>query len=986
MKIKSEIIASLLAGFGYLVVTSHANAATDCSEITKSLKNESFEIAESLLEDGLPRICAFYLAEHLNKIERTKNYDKVASLIKLASRYSDRIKEPELTARILFLKLDIGSDGKNFSKDRKDLRRLDKHAYNKLRDQKKKLILTPILQAAINPLKAPVGCNIPKRKTPWLKFLLGDEAPFVKQCSTASSVRKIVDQMRKSKLPKQAAMSKARKDLKAINQRASDWQKKYKNMPGVTKAHKVHLPESKRTTGLLAAGINYRQLAGKATKTSSPSKKRELLLKAGKQSKVLGFDPKGVKKGIRNLNAYSDALKALARMPEYPINRSKLEKWLKDRNVKRDANILSGLQLTKLYLDCVAADHLEKASACFNYEVFRGKNKLSRVINVDHLSTNVQAKIFLLIHSGWDGIRLDPHYKGTPKAFFASLLENYSGQARTLFVITDLEDVRHLAEGNPSKARNFINQLSTEMQALRGWIEFGKCQEITSELRNINVEGLHHRRINQKFLNVLELFDDSETILDKDVKYRYLAQCGGDTSSLLADWMFQHFLSLCESAVNGYPKAGAARLQKIAAEIKKELESGIFGMARERVSTSVEYRNYLYRKLKFLNALVANEPDKAERLLDKDRPNCSGGFANDQERFQAYIRNQTINGGNSGTVVGQTGSFTNPPGNKAYGDYHKKVLDYVKLEKTGPSSFMWSWNQAATRRAAFGAINAASSGDFAGAQTLLTQSGISDSDASKRISDYITTARSDSNLWRLYSKPGMNTKSPINYSTVGEPETTEWQIAHKKASYGEYEAGKRFWLRPSINLHKQVRRESLMAFFAYQYFHEHISDQGASFELPSKLHEIVKAIRKTQTEVQKGISSASVIRNLWNNAEDEIEKNTEIVSNEIRKWRLAELSFIRQWITLETLTGEGCKINDLALFLKQELNWEAGIEPQQPLDQPREMTPAMKFTLDDLYRDAYRYVENESCSVSSGLNDSDENDQIDRLNQPEGGQ
>ena len=95
MKIKSEIIASLLAGFGYLVVTSHANAATDCSEITKSLKNESFEIAESLLEDGLPRICAFYLAEHLNKIERTKNYDKVASLIKLASRYSDSFRWPE---------------------------------------------------------------------------------------------------------------------------------------------------------------------------------------------------------------------------------------------------------------------------------------------------------------------------------------------------------------------------------------------------------------------------------------------------------------------------------------------------------------------------------------------------------------------------------------------------------------------------------------------------------------------------------------------------------------------------------------------------------------------------------------------------------------------------------------------------------------------------------------------------------------------------
>ena len=60
--------------------------------------------------------------------------------------------------------------------------------------------------------------------------------------------------------------------------------------------------------------------------------------------------------------------------------------------------------------------------------------------------------------------------------------------------------------------------------------------------------------------------------------------------------------------------------------------------------------------------------------------------------------------------------------------------------------------------------------------------------------------------------------------------------------------------------------------------------------------------------------------------------------------------------------GDGCSIDYLTSYLIQKANWRKETEPQRPVKQLDEMTPAMKFTLDDLYRQAYGYVENGSCA------------------------
>jgi hypothetical protein len=971
MKSFSGFGTSLLASLCILFLSTTAQAKTDCSEIEKSIKSDPFEIAESLLDDGLPKICAYFLAEHLNKKGYAKNQNKIQKLLTLAARYSDRIKEPELTAKILVLKLDTEYDQSSFSKDRKSLRRLNKAKYEELRKAKKNQLMRPIILAAINPLKDGKSCAIPEKKSPWLKFLIGDSKKILAQCSKASNVRHVTAQIRKRKLPNAAQLKMAKTNLTSVGRFSAELEKKYASMSGVNKAHKIHLNAAAKARKSLEAGAKYIATVAQAHKEKAPAKKRVLLKKAAKHAKVLGFDSKGVGKGISNLKSYADAKQALKKVPAKLINRSKLATWLKDKNVKRDPVVHKSLKLILQYQDCLIAEFLEKASGCQKFKVFPDKNTLSNTLNVQSLTDNVKAKIKTLLHSGWDGVTLYPDYKGNTKAFFTALVGPYAGIAKKLIATSEFIDTsefiaaRNIANGHIAKAAGFIQGLRVDIQSQRGWITYGKCLELNGKLKPGPVKGLSSKLINSRFSKMLDVFSDHDLVISYETKLQYLSQCSEVTTKLLTPWLDQHFASLCKETVFGYERFALTRIGRNMSTISEQLKFGILLAADYGNQKAVVLRNYFQRKVFFLQYLERNDFVVAKGFLDTEVNIGCLGSINDTTAFYKYQEMQSRLPSKSIAQSNQNFVVSDPAGNRIYGSHQQKILDYVEPEFVGDTSFMWDQASADSRSVAFSAIMSSTTGKFDSAETQLNVLRSRLPKSVPKISSYIASARSDRNLWNLYSGPAISVEGVngmIRYDSIRGVEEKGWQIAYKKGSYDNIVEAPGYWSRVPLDLHTQVRRESLMAFFASQYFKKSIKQDANPSNLGPTFLSITTAIDATKGKHLEELADVGIADIPWSGTETFITSDTNIISEQIRRWRLAELSFVKQWTILTRLMGDGCSIDYLTSYLIQKANWRKETEPQRPVKQLDEMTPAMKFTLDDLYRQAYGYVENGSCA------------------------
>ena len=968
MKSFSGFGTSLLACLCILFLSTTAQAKTDCSEIEKSIKSDPFEIAESLLDDGLPKICAYFLAEHLNKKGYTKSQNKIQKLLTLAARYSDRIKEPDLTVKILVLKLDTEYDQSSFSKDRKSLRRLDKAQYEKLRKAKKKQLMRPIILAAINPLKAGEKCAVPEKKSPWLKFLIGDPKSILAQCSRAAHIRQVTAQFRKKKLPGAGQLNKANANLTAVGRFSKELKKKYASMSGAGKAHKSHLTAAANARALLTAGSSYIKLAGQAKKAKGPAKRRTLLRQAKKHAKVLGFDSKGVGKGISNLKFYADAKKALKRVPTKPIKRSKLAVWLADRNVKQDQVVRKSLKLTLHYQDCVIAEYLEKASGCKQFKAFPDKMMLSNSLDVRSMTKKVNAKIAKLIHSGWDGVRLDPEYRGNAEAFFTSLAGPYGGAARKQQINhSELIVAGKIAKGLFGKdTAMFIQGLSVEIQAKRGWIEYGKCTELNKKLNLGSVKGLSYKLINSRFSRSLDVFAENGKIISSKTKLQYLKRCSIVTMTLLEPWLVQHFTSLCLATISGYGEFSPKRIGRNATTIARQLKFGILAIADFGSQSAIVWRNYFKRKALFLKHLADNEFSVAEKYLDEiGKHSCAGGFEIDKRAFQTYKDKQSKLVFRAVAQPRKNTEAFDLVDNRHYGSYQQNIIDYVEPEAIGDTSFMWDQPNAESRSVAFSAIMSSTTGKFDIAEQHLNILHVQLPKSVPKISSYIVSARSDASLWNLYSGRPVSTDGAhdkIKYDEIGGAEEEGWQVAYKKGSYDNIVEAPSYWSRVPLDLHKQVRRESLISFFSHQYFNDEVKFGVDSAELNPMSQKILLAIKQTKRKSPLELASPDIAIASWRNANEVIEADTTI-SPQIRAWRLAELSFVQQWTILTRLMGTDCSADYLAKYLSRgRANWRIVVEPQRPVDQLPQMTPAMKFTLDDLYRQAYGYVKNGSCA------------------------
>ena len=212
-----------------------------CSGVHSALTSQKFTTAVALTKKREKGICAYYLARYSSQSPDEAVRAKTGKWLNIAYENVDRIDFRELTAKVLFMKLEIGRDADNFSGDRRELRRLDKSAYESLRKRKKYELMRPIILASINPLGAGPACAIPEIKLPWLQFLIADEASYAKQCEVAHYVRRITTNLSEEKLVTSDHLAKAKKSLMIVELRSTELKRKYSSMNGVSNAYERHV-------------------------------------------------------------------------------------------------------------------------------------------------------------------------------------------------------------------------------------------------------------------------------------------------------------------------------------------------------------------------------------------------------------------------------------------------------------------------------------------------------------------------------------------------------------------------------------------------------------------------------------------------------------------------------------------------------------------------------------------------------------------------
>jgi hypothetical protein len=218
-----------------------------CSGVHSALTSQKFTTAAALTKKRGKGICAYYLARYSSKNLDAAVRANTVEWLDLAYENVDRIDFRELTAKVLFMKLEIGRDANNFSRDRRELRRLDKSAYESLRKRKKNELMRPIILASINPLDAGPTCAIPEIKLPWLQFLIANEASYDKQCEAAHYVRQITTYLSEKRLVTSDQLAKAKKSLMTVELRSTELKRKYPSVIGVSKAYERHVDLSTKS-------------------------------------------------------------------------------------------------------------------------------------------------------------------------------------------------------------------------------------------------------------------------------------------------------------------------------------------------------------------------------------------------------------------------------------------------------------------------------------------------------------------------------------------------------------------------------------------------------------------------------------------------------------------------------------------------------------------------------------------------------------------
>jgi hypothetical protein len=556
--------------------------------------------------------------------------------------FGSLLATPSELVRTLVQKLDLDSDEAGFSQDRKILKRLNIAIYNKLETVKFERLMRPIIFAAINPLGAGKGCKVPKKKSPWLKYLIGDPKKILAQCSKASNVRDVAAQFSKKKLPSAEQLKKASTNLTAVGRFSIELKKKYASMSGVNKAHKNYLTAAADVRELLNAGASYVKLANQVNKEGGLAERRKLLRKAKKQALLLGFDSKGTGEETDNLMSYTDAKNALKNVPGKPISREKLNKWLKNKNIRQDQVVLRSLQLVEHYMICMGANFLEQASGCQKFNVFPNQTELSKLLNVSHMNTNVQKHITDLIITGWDGIRLDPDYRGDAIAYFGTVFSSFPERASAILHPVERIFAENMAAGRFGKAEKTINSLFVEIQSIRNWIEFGRCKILERKLATGSLPSLNYKVINSRFSRTLDVFADPNVPLSTEKKYQYLSQCSETTIEILNNWLDRYFISLCTEIVTGYDKHSSRRIGYNADKLNEQLNFSIMDVAITGNEHAQRYQEYFGKKVKFFQKLELEDFEAAETLLDKDEHfGCLGGPSGDREAFQNYVARNT---------------------------------------------------------------------------------------------------------------------------------------------------------------------------------------------------------------------------------------------------------------------------------------------------------------------------------------------------------
>ena len=145
------------------------------------------------------------------------------------------------------------------------------------------------------------------------------------------------------------------------------------------------------------------------------------------------------------------------------------------------------------------------------------------------------------------------------------------------------------------------------------------------------------------------------------------------------------------------------------------------------------------------------------------------GSINDTTAFYKYQEMQSRLPSKSIAQSNQNFVVSDPAGNRIYGSHQQKILDYVEPEFVGDTSFMWDQASADSRSVAFSAIMSSTTGKFDSAETQLNVLRSRLPKSVPKISSYIASARSDRNLWNLYSGPAISVEGVngmIRYDSI----------------------------------------------------------------------------------------------------------------------------------------------------------------------------------------------------------------------------